>query len=179
MAVGTSVTWTYNDSGRPHSGLRRRLGIQESSRLAEGSPSHSKRPARSPITQHPPRKGGQGHGEVIALARRDTLGGFLEIVSSSEGVYLCDLPPCTSLLVWTLNWLYRMVIMQAPEVSVQGGVFFPEPTAARLVGSSRVPGGLLKVGWIGVGLRFELRSRDQYVVTSPVRAITRTDPPVV
>lgn len=113
------------------------------------------------------------------MARRDTLGGFLEIVSSSAGVYLCDLPPCTSLLVSTLNSLYRMVIMQAPEVSVQGGVFFPEPTAARLVGSSLVPGGLLKVGWIGVGLRFELRSRDQYVVTSPVRAITRTDPPAV
>jgi hypothetical protein len=72
-----------------------------------------------------------------------------------------------------------MVIMQAPEVSVQGGVFFPEPTAARLVGSSLIPGGLLKEGWIGVGLRFELRSRDQYVVTSPVRAITRTDPPAV
>lgn len=35
VAVGTSVTWTCNDSGRPHSGLRRRLGIQESSRLAE------------------------------------------------------------------------------------------------------------------------------------------------
>jgi hypothetical protein len=58
------------------------------------------------------------------LARRDTLRGFLEIVSNSEGVYLCDLPPCTSLLVWTLNSFYRMVIMQAPEVSVQGEVFF-------------------------------------------------------
>ena len=118
-----------------------------------------------------------GHGEVIALAHRDTLGGFLETVSSSEGVYLCDLPPCTSLLVWTLNSLYRIVIMQSPDVTVQGGAFFPEPTDARLVGSSRVPGGLLKVGWIGVGLRIELRSRDQYVVTSAVRAITRTDPP--
>jgi hypothetical protein len=118
-----------------------------------------------------------GRGEVIALARRDTLGGFLEIVSTSEGVYLCDLPPCTSLLVCTLNSLYRMVVMDPPELSVQGGAFFPEPTPARLVGSSRVPGGLLKVGWIGLGLRVALRSRDQYVVTSPVRAISRTDPP--
>ena len=111
------------------------------------------------------------------MPRRDTLGGFLEIVSSSDGVYLCHLAPCTSLLVWTLNSQYRMVIMHPPDVCVQGGVFFPEPTAARLVGASRVPGGWLKVGWIGVGLRIELRSRDQYVVTSPVRAITRTDPP--
>lgn len=111
------------------------------------------------------------------MARRDSLGGFLEIVRDSEGVYLCHLAPCTSLLVCTLNSLYRMVILPSPEVWVQGGAFFTEPTAARLVGSSAVPGGWLKVGWIGLGLRIELRSRHQYVVTSPVRAITRTDPP--
>lgn len=111
------------------------------------------------------------------MPRRDSIGGFLEIVSSSEGLYLCHLPPCTSLLVSTLNSVYRLVVMHPPDLYVQGGVFFPEPTAARLVGSSRVPGGWLKMGWIGVGLRFELCSRDQYVVTSPVRAITRTDPP--
>jgi hypothetical protein len=115
--------------------------------------------------------------EVIVLVRRDTRGGFLEIVSSGGGMYLSDLPPCTTLRIWTLHSLYRMVIKQAPEVSVQGGVFFPAPTAARLVGSSWVSGGLLEVGWIGAGLRVELRSTDQYVVTSPVRAITRTDPP--
>jgi hypothetical protein len=103
-------------------------------------------------------------------------GGFPEIVSGSEGMYLGDLPPCTSLFVWTLNSLYRMVVLQTPEVSVQGGVF-PEPTTARLVGSSPIAGGLLKAGWIGVGLRLELRWRDQHVMTSAVRAITRTDPP--
>jgi hypothetical protein len=109
------------------------------------------------------------------LTRQNTLGAFVEIVSGGEGVYLCQLPPCTTLLVWTLNSLYRMVIGRPPEVCVQGGAFFPEPTAARLVGSSRFPGGWLKVGWIGTGLRIELRSRDQYVVTSPVVAVT-TDP---
>jgi hypothetical protein len=100
----------------------------------------------------------------------------VEIVSGGEGVFLCHLPPRTSLLVLTVNSLYRMVIGRPPQVYVQGGAFFPEPTAARLVGSSRFPGGWLKVGWIGIGRRIELRSRDQYVVTSPVRAIT-TDPP--
>ena len=114
---------------------------------------------------------------MIELARRDTPREFLEIVSSGEGVSLCHLAPCTSLLVWTLNSLYRIVTMHPPEMCVQGAVFFPEPTAARLVGSSSVPGGWLKVGWIGVGHRIELRSRDQYFVTSPVRAITWTDPP--
>jgi hypothetical protein len=97
-------------------------------------------------------------------------------MASAGGVDLCELPPCTRLLVRTVNSLYRLVIVRPPEVCVQGGAFFPQPTAARLVGASRVPGGWLKVGWIGVGLRIELRSRDQYVVTSPVRAIT-TDVP--
>ncbi len=110
------------------------------------------------------------------MARRGPLGGFPDILSCDDDIELCDLAPCTCLLVWTLNSLYRMVVMEPPEVSVQGGAFFPELTSARLVGSSLVPGGWLKVGWIGVGLRIELRSRDQYVVTSPARAITRTHP---
>jgi hypothetical protein len=42
--------------------------------------------------------------------------------------------------VWTLKSLYRIVIIDPPEVCIQGGAFFPEPTAARLIGSSRVPG---------------------------------------
>lgn len=92
---------------------------------------------------------------------------------------MCHLEPCTSLLVWTQNSLYRMVVMHPPEVFIRGGIFFPEPTAARLLGSSRIPGGGLKLGWIGVGFRIELRAGSQYVVTSPVRAITRSDPPSV
>lgn len=74
------------------------------------------------------------------MACQKTFDGFQEIVTSREGLYLHDLPPCTSLLVWTLKSLYRIVIIDPPEVCIQGGAFFPEPTAARLIGSSRVPG---------------------------------------
>jgi hypothetical protein len=105
------------------------------------------------------------------LTDQNAGGGFLEIEGGSEGVDVFDLPPCTSFVVWTVNSRYRVVSMHRPEVCIQGGVCFPEPTAARLVGSSSVPGGPLRVGWIGIGFRIELRSRDHYVVTSPVRAI--------
>jgi hypothetical protein len=111
-------------------------------------------------------------GEVVDVTRQDTDAGFLDIASGREGLYLCHLPPRTRLLIQTLNSTYRIRITEASEVCVQGGAFFPRPTAARLVGSSSVPGLRLKVGWIGIGLRIELRSRELYVVTSPVRAIT-------
>jgi hypothetical protein len=106
------------------------------------------------------------------VTRKDINHGFLRVVSGGKGLYLCHLPPRTTLLVRTLNSLYRIVITHAPEVCIQGGAFFPEPTSAWVVGSSSVPGGPLKVGWIGIGLRIELRSGDQYVVTSAVHAIT-------
>lgn len=94
----------------------------------------------------------------------------------NRGVDLYDLPPRTTLIVRTLNSLYRVVVTRGREVRIQGGALFPELTPAWIVGSSRVPGGWLKRGWIGVGLRIELRSGDQRVVTSSVRAIT-TEPP--
>jgi hypothetical protein len=106
------------------------------------------------------------------LARPHPLGTPVDIVSSAEGVDVHHLAPSTTLLVWTLNTLYRVVIVQSLDVSVQGGALFPESTAARLVGASFHPGGWLKVGWIGIGLRMELRLASRYVVTSPVRAIT-------
>jgi hypothetical protein len=50
VAVGTSVTWTNNDRKATQRTPTRQVGIQESSRLAGRSPSHSRRPARSAIT---------------------------------------------------------------------------------------------------------------------------------
>lgn len=115
----------------------------------------------------------------FSRTRQDTVGGFSEVVSEGEGVYLCQFPARTTLLIQTLNSLYRIVITQAPEVCIQGGALFPEPTAACLIGSSSVPGARLKAGWIGIGLRIQLRSRDRQIVTSRVRAITADRPPAL
>ena len=88
-----------------------------------------------------------------------------------KGVDVRHLPPFTTLLVRTMNSLYRVVIAEQPEVFVQGGVFFPDPTSAYLDGA-RCGGSSLKVGWLGVGLMMQTRRGDRLVITSPVCAIT-------
>jgi hypothetical protein len=103
----------------------------------------------------------------VCAATLDRIG---DLVDDTAGVHLRDLPPSATLLVWTMNSLYRVVITQWPEVYIQGGAFFPDPTAAYLDGASI--GGTLRVGWIGVGLFVEIRSGGRRIITSAVRAIT-------
>jgi hypothetical protein len=90
---------------------------------------------------------------------------------AGQGVSLRHLPPFTTLLVRTVNSLYRIVITDWPRVYIQGGAYFPNPTAACLDGAS-AGGSCLKVGWIGVGLLVEIRSGGRRITTSRVRAIT-------
>jgi hypothetical protein len=105
------------------------------------------------------------------FVRAPTLNRIDDFVDDIVGVYLRDLPPFTTLLVWTTNSLYRLVITRWPEVYVQGGDFFREPTAAYVDGATSGASGL-RVGWIGVGLLVEIRSGGWRMTTSPVRAIT-------
>jgi hypothetical protein len=70
------------------------------------------------------------------LLRAATLDGIGDLVDDTAGVQLRDLPPFTTLLVWTMNSLYRVFVTQWPEVYVQGGAFFPDPTLARVDGAS-------------------------------------------
>jgi len=105
------------------------------------------------------------------FVRAVTLDRFGDVVNDIKGVDVRHLPLFTTLLVRTMNSLYRVVIAQPPEVFVQGGVFFPDPTPAYLDGAN-VGGRSLKVGWIGVGLLMQIRQGDRLVITSPVCAIT-------
>jgi hypothetical protein len=109
------------------------------------------------------------------LVRAATLDRIGDLVDDTAGVRLRDLPPFTTLLVWTMNSVYRVVITQWPEVSIQGGAFFPDSTSASLDGAS-IGGSCLRVGWIGVGLLVEIRAGDRHIITSPVRAITTEQP---
>ncbi len=99
----------------------------------------------------------------------------VDLMDHFEGVHLHQLPPLTTLLVWTRNSLYRIVVTEGSNVYVQGGTFFPDPTSAHLDGAS-LGGRLLKAGWIGVGLLMEIRAGGTHIVTSPVRAITAERP---
>ncbi len=105
------------------------------------------------------------------LARAATLDWFRAVVEDIEGVHLRRLPPFTTLLVRTMNSVYRVVLTQGPEVYVQGGAFFPNPTSAYFDGAS-TGGCCLRVGWIGIGLSVEIRAGGRRFITSPVRAIT-------
>ena len=102
---------------------------------------------------------------------------FLELIQRAEGLELAQLEPLTTLLVWTWNTVYRVVVTEGSDVLVQGGSYFPKPTPAHLDGAS-AGGSLLKMGWIGVGLVMELRVRGKRIVTSPVVAIATERPGV-
>jgi hypothetical protein len=99
------------------------------------------------------------------------LDGFSNLVENSECVRLRHLPPCTTLLVRTMNSLYRVVITPGPDVYVHGGTSFPEETSAHIDGAS-IGGSCLRVDCICVGLLVEIRSGGRRIVTSPVLAIT-------
>lgn len=100
--------------------------------------------------------------------------GVMELAGHVEGVQLSELPPLTTLLVWTWNSLYRVVVMDGSSVSVQGGTFFPAPTSAQFDGASMGRGSVM-TGWICVGLLMELHVDGTRVKTSPVVAIA-TEP---
>jgi len=115
-----------------------------------------------------------GAGSATLIARGATLDGFTAEAAAGAGVLLRDLDPLTSLVVHTRNSRYHVVVSAGAEILIQGGAFFPEPTAARLDGAS-LGSSFLKVGWIGVGLRMEISAHGQRIVTTPVRSIARDD----
>jgi len=95
---------------------------------------------------------------------------LLERLEHAEGLELSRLERSTTLLLWTWNSRYRLMLEDGPLVFLEGGSLFPEPTPAHIRGA-RLGAILLKSGWIGVGLPMEFRVRDRRFVTSPIIAI--------
>jgi hypothetical protein len=105
------------------------------------------------------------------LARAvSTVDRLADDMSATKGVSLTDLEPLTTLLVRTCHSLYRIIVWQDTTVLVQGGRHFPDVTVGRIEGSG-FGGSLLKMAWIGVGLRMEICAGGRRIVTSPVRKI--------
>jgi hypothetical protein len=104
------------------------------------------------------------------IPRPCTLEGFTEALAESEGVSLPDLEPLTTVVVQTSHSVYRMTVLHDTTVLLRGGAF-PVETVARLHGSG-FGGYLLKLGWVGVGLRMEFSVDGKRFITSTVRAIT-------
>ena len=57
---------------------------------------------------------GEGLMADSKLLRAATLDRIGDLVDDTAGVHLRDLPPFTTLLVWTMNSLYRVVVTHWP-----------------------------------------------------------------
>ena len=100
---------------------------------------------------------------------RWTIDGFARETAASDGIDIREVEPFTTVLVQTMNSLYRIIPLEAgrSRIMVQGGEFFPDLVEADLAGST-LGGGFLKEHWIGGGLHMEIHSRGQRIITSPV-----------
>ena len=95
-----------------------------------------------------------------------------EICDKLEGVTLRTLGACDTIHMRTHNHEYEIFLLDPDSVRamVQGGEYFTEPMEAAVSGSS-FGGCMLKMGWLGVGLRVEIFANGQRTVTSPVQSL--------
>jgi hypothetical protein len=114
--------------------------------------------------------------EELLVPRRCTLDGFAEEASRRGGMDLAALPALTRLEVRTQNTAYEVTLLSPLEsrVLIRGGRFFAEPAESYLCGSS-YGGNLLKVSWVGVGMRLEVMREGRRIVTSTVQSVNVLD----
>src|SRR5205814_8474417 len=94
------------------------------------------------------------------------------------GVQVDDLSPLERLIVTTENSTYEIVLLSpaTADVLVRGGAFFPVFMPARLAGSS-LGGSFLKLRSVHVGFRLEISTARGFIITSPVRSVSRVSEP--
>jgi len=92
-----------------------------------------------------------------------------------EGVDIRALFPGTTVTVETHNSRYRFVVLVDPSaVLVDGGGMFPDKSIVQVVGAT-AGGSMIKLGWILVGLRIEMRLGSVCIRSSPVRSVKVED----
>jgi hypothetical protein len=103
---------------------------------------------------------------------------FVREVGSNMGIDFLSLDAGTVVNVHTKYSTYRLVVSNPEErlARITGGRLFMEPTDVRLEGAT-AGGTAIKPGWIGVGLRIELRNQSNRVTTSVVQSLTIEPPP--
>jgi hypothetical protein len=103
------------------------------------------------------------------MPQYSTLGETVEI---HDEVTLRTLKPCDTIRVRTCNSDYEIFLFepQSGRALVVGGKHFAEPMEATVSGST-FGGSMLKMGWLGVGLRMELNINGRCIVTSPIQEL--------
>ena len=109
---------------------------------------------------------------MYAIPRYCDLHGVAEISPLLEGVTLMTLNACDVIHVRTRNSDYEIFLLdpKSGRALAQGGEYFPEPMEATVSGST-FGGCMLKVGWLGVGLRMEIYANGRRTVTTPVQSL--------
>ena len=81
-----------------------------------------------------------------------------------------------TICVRTRNSNYRIFLLEPTkgQALVEGGRHFVEPVEVTVSGST-LGGSVLKIGWIGMGLRIEIYSNGKRILTSPVQSF-RVEP---
>ncbi|HZS05732.1 MAG TPA: hypothetical protein VFD58_12910 [Blastocatellia bacterium] len=107
------------------------------------------------------------------IPRHCSLDGFTELSGAVEGVMMKTLGVFDMIRARTLNSDYSIFLLDpdSGRALVQGGNYFEEPVEAVVSGSS-FGGCMLKIGWIGIGLRMEICAKGQRIVTSPVQSLS-------
>lgn len=106
------------------------------------------------------------------IPRYCTLDGGAEISPLLEGVTLMTLEACDTIRARTRNSDYEIFLLdpKSGRALVRGGEYFTEPVEATVSGST-FGGCMLKLGWLGVGLRMEIYLNGKRTVTSPVQSL--------
>jgi hypothetical protein len=106
------------------------------------------------------------------IPRYCALDGVTEISPLLEGVTLMALNACDTIHARTRNSDYEIFLLdpKSGRALVQGGKSFAAPVEATVSGSS-FGGCMLKLGWLGVGLRIEFYVNGKRTVTSPVQSL--------
>ena len=106
-------------------------------------------------------------------SERRTLDRFALLPGCSDGLAIESLDSGTAIEVRTRHSRYRLVLLDpaSGRALVSGGTVFPEPCEVRSEGAT-AGGSVLKLGWIGVGLRLEFSIGRRRVSTSRVRSVT-------
>jgi len=100
------------------------------------------------------------------------LTGMLQLAEDhADGVDIRVLEPATTVIVETHHSRYRFVILvDRSVVLVKGGGMDPDHTVMRPV-EATAGGSIVKVGWIVVGQRIEMRFGSVCIRSSPVRSV--------
>ena len=97
---------------------------------------------------------------------------FLVGCRRAPGVALASLGRGAAVLVETRNSRYRFVVVDGPKrrAIVQGGARFTQATPVRLEGAT-AGGSAMELGWIRVGLQFQVAHGHRRIRSSPVRSV--------